>query len=65
MFDTFSKGRSLAERFLNRGQGWVARKLLEMLPPVRSDQLCANLTETLRSHEANITLANEVADHAA
>jgi nitronate monooxygenase len=53
----------LTERitFLNRGQGWVVRKLREMLPRVRNDQLHADLSEMLRSHEANIALANEAA----
>jgi Domain of unknown function (DUF6306) len=52
----------LGERitFLNRGQGWVVRKLREMLPRVRDNQLHADLTAMLRSHEANIALANEV-----
>jgi Domain of unknown function (DUF6306) len=47
--------------FLNRGQGWVVRKLREMLPRVRDDALHADLTEMLQSHEANIASANEVA----
>ena len=53
----------LGERiaFLNRGQGWVVRKLREMLPRVRDDRLHADLAEMLRSHEANIALANEIA----
>lgn len=53
----------LSERiaFLNRGQGWVVRKLREMLPRVRPDQLHADLARMLRSHEANIALANDVA----
>jgi hypothetical protein len=52
----------LAERitFLNRGQGWVVRKLREMLPRVRNDRLHADFAEMLRSHEANIALANNV-----
>lgn len=45
--------------FLNRGQGWVVRKLREMLPRVRDDGLHADLTEMLRSHETNIARANE------
>jgi Domain of unknown function (DUF6306) len=55
----------LGERviFLNRGQAWVVRKLREMLPRVRSDRLHADLSEMLRSHEANIALAAEVASH--
>jgi hypothetical protein len=43
--------------FLNRGQGWVVRKLRELLPRVRDNQLHKDLTEMLRSHEANIALA--------
>ena len=49
----------LGERiaFLNRGQGWVARKLREALPRVRDNPLHTDLREMLRSHEANIALA--------
>ena len=47
--------------FLNRGQGWVVRKLKEMLPRVRDDKLHADLKAMLDSHEVNIALANEVA----
>jgi Domain of unknown function (DUF6306) len=50
--------------FLNRGQGWVVRKLREMLPRVRDEQLHGDLGEMLRAHEANITLASEVATKA-
>jgi Domain of unknown function (DUF6306) len=55
----------LGERtiFLNRGQAWVVRKLREMLPRVRGDRLHADLSEMLRSHEANIALAADVAGH--
>jgi hypothetical protein len=55
----------LGERitFLNRGQAWVVRKLREMLPRVRGDRLHADLAEMLRSHEANIALAADVAGH--
>jgi len=50
-------------RFLNRGQGWVVRKLRQMLPRVRNDGLHGDLSEMLRSHEANIALASDaVAD---
>jgi hypothetical protein len=51
----------LSERiaFLNRGQGWVVRKLREALPRIRNDRVHADLAEMLRSHEANIRLANE------
>lgn len=50
--------------FLNRGQGWVVQKLREMLPRVRDDRLHADLTDMLRSHEANIALATDVAGRA-
>jgi hypothetical protein len=46
--------------FLNRGQGWVVRKLREALPRLRDDQLHADFSEMLRSHDVNIALANEV-----
>jgi hypothetical protein len=44
--------------FLNRGQGWVVRKLREMLPRVSDEALCVDLAHMLSSHVANITLAN-------
>ncbi len=46
--------------FLNRGQGWVVRKVREMLPRVPDDQLKSDLTGMLRAHETNIALANDV-----
>lgn len=51
----------LGERieFLNCGQGWVVRKLRELLPRVRGDRLHADLKEMLGSHEANIALARD------
>ena len=56
----------LGERitFLNRGQGWVVRKLREMMPRVRDNQLHTDLTEMLQSHEANIALATDVVGRA-
>lgn len=52
--------RDLKERitFLNRGQGWVVRKLREVTPLVRDEGLHADLAHMLSSHVANITLAN-------
>ncbi len=44
--------------FLNRGQGWVVRKLREMVPRVRDRELYADLAHMLSSHVANITLTN-------
>jgi nitronate monooxygenase len=40
--------------FLNRGQGWVVRRLTELLPKVRDDILHASLAGMLASHESNI-----------
>jgi tellurite resistance-related uncharacterized protein len=44
--------------FLNRGQGWVVRKLGEIIPRVRDAALLEDLNHMLSSHIANITLAN-------
>jgi hypothetical protein len=45
--------------FLNRGQGWVVKKLREMLPRVRDEALHRDLGEMLTSHEVNIARTNE------
>jgi Domain of unknown function (DUF6306) len=47
--------------FLNRGQGWVVRKLREMIPRIRDNALHGDLVEMLESHDANIALAVDVA----
>jgi hypothetical protein len=39
---------------LNRGQGWVVRKLEALLPKVRDDRLHAELKAMLEAHVANI-----------
>jgi nitronate monooxygenase len=46
----------IAERltFLNRGQGWVVRKLQELLPQIANDALHADLQAMLDSHVRNI-----------
>jgi Domain of unknown function (DUF6306) len=46
--------------FLNRGQGWVVRKLREMMPKVRADDLHRDLAEMLGSHETNIARTSEL-----
>jgi hypothetical protein len=48
-------------RFLNRGQGWVVKRIEPMLARVRDDKLHADLKEMLDSHEVNIALAKDVA----
>lgn len=50
--------------FLNRGQGWVARKLREMLPKVREDGLHQELRAMLLAHEANIVRAQMALERA-
>ena len=49
---------NLLERlaFLNRGQGWVVRKLKALLPTIRDETIHADLTAMLASHERNIGL---------
>ena len=41
-------------RFINRGQGWVVRKLKVMLPRIRDDALHADLMAMLDSHDENV-----------
>ena len=45
--------------FVNRGQGWVVRKLRGLLPRVRDDGLHEVLRLMLAAHERNIGSANE------
>ncbi len=45
--------------FLNRGQGWVVRKLRDMLPKIRDDGIHKDLMEMLASHERNIGLVEK------
>jgi hypothetical protein len=40
--------------FLNRGQGWVAKKLRMALPRIAEDNVHAALKEMLATHDANI-----------
>ncbi len=51
--------------FLNRGQGWVVRKLREMLPKIRDDALHHDLQDMLQAHETNIARAQTALDGAA
>ena len=46
--------------FLNRGQGWVVKKLREMLPKVRDDGLHRDSSpRCCRAHEVNIARTSE------
>ena len=44
--------------FVNRGQGWVVKKLKEAIPRVTDDHLAKDLTVMLTSHEENIAKVN-------
>ena len=44
--------------FVNRGQGWVARKLRDILPSVTDAALRATLQDMLDRHVVNIDAAN-------
>jgi hypothetical protein len=41
-------------KLLDRGQGWVVRKLREALPRIRDDRLHEDLRDMLEAHERNI-----------
>jgi hypothetical protein len=43
--------------FLNRGQAWVVRKLVELMRQVRDDALHADLRRMAESHDVNIAAA--------
>ena len=45
--------------FVNRGQGWVVRKLRTLVPRIRDAALHDVLGEMLRAHELNIDTANQ------
>ncbi len=47
-------------RLLNRGQGWVVRKLQEALPRIADETLHADLADMLSVHETNIRKCDEV-----
>ena len=40
--------------FLDRGQGWVVRKLREALPGIADEPLRADLADMLETHERNL-----------
>lgn len=46
--------------FLNRGQGWVVRKLRDTLPRVQDDRLYDDLKVMLQAHELNINRCDRV-----
>src|SRR5262249_20361321 len=63
--DFYGKAMAIAdinERmvFLNRGQGWVVRKLDEFLARVQDDRLHARLREMRDAHVVNIARASSI-----
>lgn len=42
-------------QFLNRGQGWVARKITEALPHIRHQDVQRQLASMLEDHQRNIS----------
>jgi len=46
--------------FLNRGQGWVVRRLRDALPCVQDERLYDDLKDMLQVHEANIRRCERV-----
>jgi nitronate monooxygenase len=65
--DFYRKGleiRSWRERleFLNRGQGWVAKRIAEALPRIPTSADKAALQAMHESHLANITLCKQLLD---
>jgi len=47
--------------FINRGQGWVVRRVREMLPKIRDDAMHADFEAMLGTHEVNIARAEQLA----
>ena len=46
-------------RFLNRGQGWVARRLGTMIPRLPEGELRGQLIAMRENHRANIAHVND------
>ncbi|MCK9513327.1 MAG: nitronate monooxygenase [Pigmentiphaga sp.] len=49
--------------FLNRGQGWVVRKLRELMPMVADPEIVHELGEMLDAHRTNIDKVNDRLAH--
>lgn len=47
-------------RFLNRGQGWVAKKIREALPLIEHPAIKQQLTDMLNDHRRNLDKVNTV-----
>lgn len=59
-YDKAMAFEKLEERlaFLNRGQGWVVKRLRELLPMVDDTAISQGLTEMLLAHEVNLDKVN-------
>lgn len=47
-------------RFLNRGQGWVAKKIHESLPQVQHPAIQQQLADMLEDHRRNVNKVNNL-----
>jgi hypothetical protein len=56
------EGRAARLQFLNRGQGWVARKIVEALPNVKDDFVRDALSAMHESHLLNIEACEALAE---
>jgi len=61
--DFYGKAMAVADlparlAFVNRGQGWVAKKLRELLPQVRDDTIRPGLQAMLQAHVDNLGRVN-------
>jgi 5,10-methenyltetrahydrofolate synthetase len=56
------EGRAARLQFLNRGQGWVARKIVEALPSVQEDFVRGALSAMHESHLLNIEGCDALAE---
>jgi 5-formyltetrahydrofolate cyclo-ligase len=56
------EGRAARLQFLNRGQGWVARKIAEALPGVKEDFVRDALSAMHESHLLNIEACDALAE---
>lgn len=62
--DFFQKAMAISDvnerlAFLNRGQGWVVKKLREILPMINDPILSQNLTRMLNAHVGNLDKVNQ------
>jgi len=50
-------------QFLNRGQGWVAKKIAGALPRIQQDKVQRQLAGMLKDHQDNIATVNAVLEN--